>query len=112
MEEEVAKKSAELEAQLKAMEAKFARENQMLHSALSINNPTAAHALAMRQMDSKKRAIAEYTSRVKLHLAEYKRELIRLEEALRKVQGTWCRVQGAGHMVQGSSRGSRRRCAG
>ena len=36
-------------------------------------------------MDARAKSIETYKARVKLHLAEYKRELIRLEDTLRKV---------------------------
>merc|ERR1719181_372564 len=40
VEEEVAKKKAELDAQFKAMEEKFAKENEKLRSELSKNDPS------------------------------------------------------------------------
>ena len=83
----MAKKKAELDAQLRAMEEKFAKENDRLRRELKANDPSAAQSSRLQQMDARKRAMETYKSRVKIHLAEYKRELIRLEEALKTVRG-------------------------
>ena len=85
VEEEVAKKKAELDAQLKAMEEKFARENEALKAQIQGQGASAAQAIQLKQMDRRASAMGTYKSRVKIHLAEYKRELIRLEDSLRKV---------------------------
>jgi len=85
VDEEVKKKKAELDAQLKAMEEKFAKENAAMMEMLAKADPSAAQAARMRQMDSRKASIETYKARVKLHLNEYKRELFRLEEQLKKV---------------------------
>lgn len=85
VEEEVAKKKAELDAQLQAMEEKFARENERLKAELA-RGGGASGAARLRQMDKRQRSIEVYKARVKIHLNEYKRELIRLEESLKKVR--------------------------
>ena len=72
----------------KAMEEKFARENERLKAELSRSSggaQSAAQAATLKQMDSRKLAIESYKQRAQIHLAEYKRELIRLEDALQKV---------------------------
>jgi len=85
VDEEVAKKKAELDAQLRAMEEKFARENEALKAQLAGKAASAAQAATLKQMDKRAAAIDEYKHRVRIHLAEYKRELIRMEDALRKL---------------------------
>jgi len=91
VEEEVAKKKAELDAQLKAMEEKFARENAQLKAALTKGGGgTGAYSSASsesltKQMEERGRSIEAYKVRVNIHLNEYKRELFRLEEALKKL---------------------------
>ena len=85
VEEEVAKKKAELDAQLKAMEEKFARENERLRDELSKSDPSAAQMARLKAMDSRKRAIEIFRAKAKAHVSEYKRELIRLEDTLQKV---------------------------
>merc|ERR1719313_253922 len=63
VEEEVAKKKAELDAQLKAMEEKFARENEMLRQELAKGGKgggTAAQQTQLKQMDQRKRAIDSF----------------------------------------------------
>ena len=81
VDEEVAKKQAELDAQLKAMEEKFARENEALRKELDGKSDSAK----IRVMDSRKAAIERFRMRSKAHVQEYKRELIRLEEQVTKV---------------------------
>ena len=85
VEEEVAKKKLAMDAQLKAMEDKFARENEALRQELAKADPSAANSARLKQMDSRKRAMESYKARVKIHLSEYKRELMRLEEGLKRV---------------------------
>ena len=84
VEEEVAKKKAELDAQLKAMEEKFARENEQLKAQLAKADPNAAQQQMLKQMDSRKRAIESFRAKAKLHVNEYKRDLIRLEDELKR----------------------------
>eukprot|EP00327_Prymnesium_parvum_P006600 CAMPEP_0182806980 /NCGR_PEP_ID=MMETSP0006_2-20121128/5888_1 /TAXON_ID=97485 /ORGANISM="Prymnesium parvum, Strain Texoma1" /LENGTH=1608 /DNA_ID=CAMNT_0024932631 /DNA_START=18 /DNA_END=4844 /DNA_ORIENTATION=- len=81
VDEEIAKKKAELDAQLKAMEEKFARENDALRKQLDGKSDTAK----MRAMDQRAAAIEAFKMRAKAHVSEYKRDLIRLEEQLSKV---------------------------
>ena len=87
VEEEVAKKKAELDAQFKAMEDKFARENEALRAQLERGGggASASQAVTLKQLDSRKAAIESHKARTRIHLAELKRELIRLEDSLRKV---------------------------
>jgi len=89
VEEEVAKKKAELDAQLKAMEEKFARENEELRQQLSKGGgkggATASQQAQLKQLDKRKAAIDSFKTKTKIHVNEYKRELYRLEDALKKV---------------------------
>jgi len=86
VEEEVAKKKAELDAQLKAMEEKFKKENEELKKKLSGGRrASTAQQATLKQMDVRGEAIEAYKTRIKIHLSEYKRELIRLEESLKKL---------------------------
>jgi len=84
VEEEVAKKKAELDAQLKAMEEKFARENEALKQQLAKADPNAAQQQMLKQMDSRKKAIESFRAKAKMHINEYKRDLIRLEDDLQR----------------------------
>jgi len=84
VEEEVAKKKAELDAQLRAMEDKFARENEALRTQLAKADPGAAKQQLLKQMDSRKRAIETFRAKATLHVNEFKRDLIRLEELLQR----------------------------
>ena len=86
VEEEVAKKKAELDAQLKAMEEKFEKENAALREELAKGGGGAASNQAkLKAMDSRKRAIETFRMKAKAHVNEYKRDLIRLEDQLKKV---------------------------
>ena len=86
VEEEVAKKKAELDAQLKAMEENFAKENAALKEELAKGGGGAASNQAkLKAMDSRKRAIETFRMKAKAHVSEYKRDLIRLEDQLKKV---------------------------
>jgi len=86
VEEEVAKKKAELDEQLKAMEEKFARENEKLRQELASNGKSpAANSSRLKQMDARGKAIETFKAKARLHVSEYKRDLIRLEESLKKV---------------------------
>jgi len=81
VDEEIAKKKAELDAQLKAMEEKFARENEALRKELDGKSDSAK----IRAMDQRQKAIEAFKMRAKAHVSEYKRDLIRLEEQLTKL---------------------------
>ncbi len=68
VEEEVKKKKQELDAQLKAMEEKFARENEKLKAELNKADPGAAQQAKLKQMDARKRSLTVFAARSKQHL--------------------------------------------
>jgi len=90
VEEEVSKKKAELDAQLKAMEEKFARENEALRAELNKKGGagSAANQSRLKALDDRKKALEMFRGKARLHVQEYKRDLIRLEDSLRKVAPT------------------------
>jgi len=86
VEEQVAKKKAELDAQLKAMEEKFAAENERLRQELAKGGKgSASQQSQLKQMDRRKASIESFSAKAKAHVNEYKRELYALEDQLKKV---------------------------
>jgi len=114
VDEEVAKKKAELEAKLAEMEARFAAENDAMrmeleektsmgaadqvtgrhdchhhalhhHLHLNLTTPTSLLQERLAEMEDRKKAIDVFRVRATRHVNEYRRELIRLETELKKV---------------------------
>ncbi len=86
VDEEVAKKKAELEAKLAEMEARFAAENDAMRMELEEKTSMgAADQERLAEMEDRKKAIDVFRVRATRHVNEYRRELIRLETELKKV---------------------------
>ena len=86
VDEEVAKKKAELEAKLAEMEARFAAENDAMRLELEEKTSMgAADQERLAEMEDRKKAIDVFRVRATRHVNEYRRELIRLETELKKV---------------------------
>ena len=113
VDEEVAKKKAELEAKLAEMEARFAAENDAMrmeleektsmgaadqvtgrhdchhhalhHPHLRLTAPASLLQERLAEMEDRKKAIDVFRVRATRHVNEYRRELIRLETELKKV---------------------------